>query len=220
MKKVIYTCLTNGYDEVREPLKITEGWDYILLTDKPEEIKSTNWQVKEVKNPDGIDAVRLARTVKIFPYSMLNGYDLYFWCDSNLQINCDLDQFITEYGHPDAHLNIMKHHMRDCVYEEAKQCILENKDIHELINNQMAIYHDEGYPEKNGLVQTGVHWKLPTREVIKFSELWLNEVLTYSKRDQLSFNFVDWKFNQMPFSTFSAKILWNEFLISQHKHGW
>jgi len=220
MKKVIYSCITGEYDYVREPNVITPGWDYIMFTNNVK-LTSKNWEIRGLLFETKLDNTRYARKVKINPFDILPNYDLYFWCDANLEVSCNLDDFVNKYMDENSDLAIMKHHMRSCIYQEAIACMQENKDNKDIIKKQMEIYMDDEFPTENGLVQTGVHIKKPTTSVKKFMELWLNEILEHSKRDQLSFNYVDWKYKDLlKYNTYPAAILWNEFKISQHNHGW
>lgn len=46
-KKVIYTCITGGYEQLREPSFVNDDFDYICFADN-ESIKSNVWQIKEI----------------------------------------------------------------------------------------------------------------------------------------------------------------------------
>ena len=45
-KKVIYTTIFGGYDELTEPHFIPNGWDFICFTDT--DLKSKNWKIVKV----------------------------------------------------------------------------------------------------------------------------------------------------------------------------
>ena len=46
------------------------------------------------------------------------------------------------------------HFVRDCAYEEAIACIQYKKDNAQLILDQMQQYGDEGYPPRNGMIDS------------------------------------------------------------------
>lgn len=215
MKKVIYSAIIGNYDKVNEPKIKTDGWDYILVTNNTD-IKSDIWNVKYI---DSDNDPKVARNIKIKPWDFIGEYDLYLWVDGNLTINCNLDSFVQQYMHPSADLSIMKHPYRNCIYAEADECKRQNKDSYDIIDDQMAKYRKQKYPLNNGLVQTGVHIKKPTDKVKAHADLWFDEVKKHSKRDQLSFNYAHWK-RPFTYNLFSGQILWNEFPIKQHNHGW
>ena len=58
----------------------------------------------------------------------------------------------------------------------------------------MDFLKSENYPENNGLISGGVLVRKHTDEkLIKVMEEWWYFVKNFSKRDQLSFNYVAWK---------------------------
>ena len=47
MRKVIYTSIFGGYDALKDPIFLPEGYDFIAFTDI--DLKSNVWEVR--KNP-------------------------------------------------------------------------------------------------------------------------------------------------------------------------
>ena len=69
-KKVIYTVITGGYDNLIEQPKI-EGYDYICFTDNTN-LKSDIWQIRDM--PEGLSdltTVKQQRNVKILAHKYL-----------------------------------------------------------------------------------------------------------------------------------------------------
>ena len=83
---------------------------------------------------------------------------------------------------------IYKHPKRNCIYKEAAS--ISNKEDPKIMKIQMDKYRELGYPENNGLVETGMIIRRHTPEVIAFNNAWFAELCLYSKRSQLSFNYV------------------------------
>lgn len=64
------------------------------------------------------------------------------------------------------------------------------------MDKQIEIIKEANYPPENGLISAAVLIrKHNDSTVIKVMEDWWYFVKNYSKRDQLSFNFVAWKHN-------------------------
>jgi hypothetical protein len=60
---------------------------------------------------------------------------------------------------------------------------------------QVKRYEDEGYPRQNGLGTTMVLVRRHNeKDCIKLMENWWTEIKYNSKRDQLSFNYIAWKY--------------------------
>lgn len=211
-KKCVYTAIIGGYDTLKTPLVITEGWDYICYTDS-KELKSDNWDIIHVDPYK--DAKLLARSIKIQFHEYVS-HDISVWIDGSIQIRCNLDEFIKDKIEH-VPMSLMQHPHRNNIKSEADECIYQQKDSKEKINKQVKGYEDNGYGFDNGLVATGLIIRKNTREVMNFCDEWLNEVETHSIRDQLSFNYVMWK-HQIPHSLFKYSVIedQNKFIISMH----
>lgn len=205
MRKVIYTVNLGGYDSFKEPSIVTPGWEYHYLTDQ--DFKSNIWEVTNIGKGD----VRTSRRLKIVsPYRHA---DIYIWIDSSIQINCNLDDFINQYCNQD--FNLLRHPHRDCIYEEARACIKRYKDSPNVINSQISSYLKLKYPPHNGMVATGLIVRKKNPKIDSFCEKWYKEVEKYSKRDQLSFNFIA-HYNPIQYNLIPFEVLKKEFVL--HKH--
>ena len=215
-KGVVYTAITGGYDTVKEPKVVNPNWDYILFTDNPE-IKSDIWQVRLIDNEENLDSTRLARKVKIMGHKYLEEYDYSIWIDGKLEIRGDLEKYVMENRKTEPIL-CFSHYVNDCIYQELDLCTELKKDDVELMNKQIDKYKKEGYPEHNGLVETGLLVReIHNTDVKKVMETWWNEVKNHSKRDQLSFNYALWK-NDVIYDTSEIFIYLNEY-VELHKHN-
>ena len=98
MIKTIYTGITGNYDDFH-PQQITEGWNYLLFTDKPHKAKwdfrdtilSFPWTVKQVKG----SPFMTSREVKIL-YRKYITADISVYIDGNYEIIGDLNEFLKE----------------------------------------------------------------------------------------------------------------------------
>ncbi|WP_082672923.1 glycosyltransferase domain-containing protein [Paenibacillus senegalimassiliensis] len=194
-KVVVYTAIFGDYDELKEPIVKVDGVDYICFTNNPR-VSSEGWKVIHVEEDKSIDLVRNARKVKILAHKYLPDYDYSVWMDANFQILDNPVRLINEHLKV-SNLAAFKHSGgRTCVYSEADACIRLGKDDPDIIKRQMEIYNLEGYPEFNGLVETGVLLrKHKEPELVESMELWWTQIQQFSRRDQLSFNYVMWKMN-------------------------
>jgi hypothetical protein len=140
-------------------------------------------------NCKGVSNSRLyAREIKLNPHKFLPDHDYSIWIDSNLQmINPKFD-----FGYD---IVTWKHPIRNCVYEEANECIRLKKDNSETIFKQIQKYRIENYPESNGMINSSFLIRKNTPKMQEFCEAWWNELKNNSIRDQLSFNYIFNKFN-------------------------
>lgn len=197
-KKVVYTCITGGYDTLIDPKWISEGFDYICFTDNAD-IKSDVWQIRPLpKETEGLSNVKKQRYVKINPHKHLSDYDLSIWVDGNVELKGNLNDFVKETIKDDCSVYVPKHPSRNCIYTEARIVLRMKKDKFENIDPQIKRYEKEGFPKNNGLLQSNIMLrKHNKKDCIKLMEFWFNELKDGSHRDQLSFNYASWKNNDV-----------------------
>lgn len=195
LKIVCYTCITGNYDKLC-PIKYpNDSIDFICFTDDLT-INSSGWKLRPIPEElHALSKVKQQRILKICPQTYLSEYDASLWIDANFMINCDLEKsFFSKYDLKRFSLYTNKHPLRDCIYDEEKECIKRSKDISKNTMPQIARYRKEGMPCHNGLAETNLmlrdHHDIECKNVM---DLWKNEVLNGSHRDQLSFNYACWK---------------------------
>ena len=193
-KKVVYTCITGGYDSIIEPSYITEGFDYVCFTDNPN-MDSDVWDIKPLpKETEGLSQVKKQRYVKLNPHKLFGEYDISIWVDGNVTIKSDLNKFVNETLKDDCSIYVPQHPARNCIYKEASAVISMRKDKKEIVNPQIERYKEEKFPENYGLLQSNILLRKHNNEnCIKLMEAWFAELKDNSHRDQLSFNYVLWK---------------------------
>ncbi len=169
MKVIIYTANIGNYD--RNGTIINSDYPFYRIS------CSNN------KNPR-----LLAREIKLNPHKYLPEHDFSIWIDSNfecLNSKFDFNHDIVTWKHPD----------RNCIYEEANECIRLKKDDPQVIFKQIQKYRSDNYPEHNGMIASGFLIRKNTPYMREFNEAWWDEVKNNSIRDQLSFNYVLNKFS-------------------------
>ena len=190
MKKCIYTIHFGGYDAPHEPVK-SEGWDYIMFTNRTD-IKSEVWDVRHVTTP--LPNYLAARYVYINSHLFVpKEYDYSLMVGGQIHINGDLNNLDIDFG---ADFNMMKHPCRTCIYQEAE--IIQKENIDKSLNfiSQMAKYRKDGFPKDYGLNACGIIGRQNNQLTTVFEKEWWNQVLQGSYRDQLSFDYVRWRFDQ------------------------
>jgi hypothetical protein len=89
---------------------------------------------------------------------------------------------------------VPKHFARDCVYDEAKECVILGKTKYDETQKQMDKYKNEGFPKNFGLGENNILFRKHNSEnIIKLMNDWWEELNTQTKRDQLSLAYVLWK---------------------------
>jgi len=187
MKKIcVYTCITGDYDQVHEITKKEKGVDYLLFTNN-KNLVSRTWQVVYIEDPE-LDNQRLSRKIKMLGHPMIDqNYDISVWQDASVVFLKSVVEFIHTYLKENAFAAFV-HHARNCIYEEAKECIKKKKDKKEIILRQMDFLKKHHFPEHYGLCEMTVFIKKHRDPIVKKTmEMWFDMICRYSKRDQLSF---------------------------------
>jgi hypothetical protein len=195
MKNIcVYTCITGDYDNLKELKFKEDGIDYLCFTNN-RKIKSNTWKVIYFEDFT-LDNHRLSRKIKILGHPIINdNYDISVWVDGSIVIEKSIKEFIKQFCSIDNYVFAgFKHHNRDCIYDEAKECLRLKKDDVKIMNKQMKKYRDEHYPEHNGLMEMTVFVKKNNDKKVKETmNLWFDILCNYSKRDQLSFCYAAYK---------------------------
>ncbi len=196
-KGVIYTCITGGYDNLIQHNYQDLNWDYICFTDNEDLLKQRvvgHWTIEPLRF-SLLDNVRNARWHKTHPHKLLSKYEYSIWIDGNINITGSLlfdkaKKCINE----NRILSVHQHPLRNCVYDEAIACMALKKDKKEIINTEIAVLKQLGFPENMGLNETNIMFRFHNhKKCIAIMEDWFEFIEKYSRRDQLSFNYVVWK---------------------------
>lgn len=134
-----------------------------------------------------------------------------------ISIHCDIGNFVDKVLPGGKSLAIMIHPKRDCIYQEAEVVLECKKDKPEIVTKQMEKYRNNKYPEHAGLVSSGIIVRRHSdKKMVKHCKLWYREVLNFSQRDQLSFNYILWKYRLIEPSYFYPEVRKSDFIVRPH----
>ena len=214
MKCCVYTCITGGYDSLKEIPYKNDALDYLCFTNN-RSLMSETWKIVYVD--EDLDNQLLQRKIKILCHKYLSDYDTSLYMDGKVLIRKDVLGFIERNLKDDVELVGFKHPERDCIYEEIYFCILFGK---ETLSSGMRIYdmyRSEGYPDHFGLSETAILLRRHTDNVAALMEFWYYRLETYSRRDQLSFFYCLWK-KPVKSVFLDDNIYENEFFATDYWH--
>lgn len=193
-KIAVYTCVIGGYDEVKEPISISEECDYFLISDeKPR--KDTIFQY--INSNDCIpayinDSTRKNRYCKINAHKIFPQYRYSIYADGCMRLKSNIIDKIYEL--PKTRIMTFSENSLGCLYMEAMRAAEHGRDVKETIIKQVEKYWLEGMPENFGSVACGVLIREHNNPVCrKIMEEWWEQIELFSKRDQISFPYVLWK---------------------------
>ena len=194
-RKAVYTFIFGDYDDLKSPAIVTPGWDYICFTDN-HTLRSDVWDVRvspRRRSDLQLEHKKYAGKHKILFRRYLQGYDLSLSIDANLELNCNLDDFMLEHFRAEDDIMIC-HRPLDCIYDDAELSKRRLLDNPARINAQVRRYRAAGCPAHNGLYLSGIIARRHDRaDVRHMCDLWWREYRHGSRRDQLSLNYAIWK---------------------------
>lgn len=199
LKVAIYTVSTGQYDVIYSPIYADPSIDYFIFTDQNlngECIWRKMGIPGEIQNKTSLEQ---ARYIKTHPHVFFSEYDYSIFIDGNIRITCDIKPLIYSMIDHRKSIAIHQHQVRDCLYDEARAVKAVGKASSKLVNAQMKMYKSEGFPKHYGLFETNVLIRKHNDEkCIRLMDTWWNEMLNWTKRDQLSFTYSLWKNNLSP----------------------
>ncbi len=211
---IVYTAITGGFDQLREPEIIDDNFKYVCFTDN-NNFTSDIWDIRKIEIEDG-DYNRTAKKIKVFPHIYFPDNSWSIWIDGQLQITGDLQKLVNKYIRK-SNLLCFLHQVRTCIQEEAEVCKLLGHDDAMVIDRQLKYIMSTGYKDDNELIAGGFLVRQHNEpDVINLMNDWWEMIYAGSRRDQLSFNYVAWK-NNFVFDITDLNIMDNEY-IKRYSH--
>ena len=222
-KGVVYTCVTGGYDDIREtavPGFIAPDWDYVCLTDDAELVRAGRvgvWETRPLSFTE-LDLARNNRWHKTHPHLLFPEYDESIYVDANVNVRTRyLFDVIRRLDRPFV---LPRHFDGVCVYGEYRSVLELGFDDEGPVSRERELLEKSGMPRNYGLGENNVLYRRHSEgEIAALDEEWWSLIRDYSKRDQLSLMWLfwkrGWKLEEMSFE--NTRLLTDDFLVFAHK---
>lgn len=186
-RRVVYRALLGGYEQLREEEAARDSEiPFLCFTDDPG-LTSETWQVVLVEPRLPRDSTRSARALKIIGHPVLDEYDETLWLDNTVALKRAPDELFDTWL-ADADVAAPLHAFRSSVLAEAEAVLDSGLDDFTRVYEQMATYLalDAEALEQNPH-WTGMLARRRTPATQEAMRTWWEDVLRFSRRDQLSF---------------------------------
>lgn len=186
MKRVVFRALIGGYEELTEAAVAHDtDIDFICFTDD-KDLRSDTWEIRHVEPRFALDQVRSARCLKILGHESLADYDQSLWIDNTVELLQPPEPIFDWLGSADIAAPI--HSFRVSVLAEAEELGRLGLDDTARILEQVRHYE---VMQPEALTEnphwTGMFVRKNNDLVAETMNVWWEQILRYSRRDQLSF---------------------------------
>lgn len=187
MRICVYTVLLGGYDVLLEqPVAVDSGADFVCFSDD-RDVRSDTWRIEHVEPVLPQDLHRSSRVYKILGHPLLDDYDVTICVDASVLLRARPEQIVEEFLTDDADMALAAHSFRDTVLDEFDEVVRLNYDDRSRVYEQLtdyAIHHPDALTAKT--LWGGLLVRRRSTEVAAAMRTWFDQVLRYSRRDQLS----------------------------------
>lgn len=189
-RRVVYTALIGEYEALNEqPTASTSDIDFVCFTDNPT-ATSESWQIRLIEPRFPLDAIRSARYLKVKGPELLTEYDESLWIDNSVLLRTEPGAILDEWlATTDAAIPV--HSYRTSVLGEFDTVAAQGYDDPARVYEQLIHYSSTS----DGVLAEVPYWtallaRRHTPAVLETMALWFDQILRYSRRDQLSINYV------------------------------
>lgn len=222
--KVMYTCITNNYDDLEE-IKgfkyIDPDFDYVCFTDNKEQIDKGQigiWEIRPLVCDKYSNSIN-NRYHKIFPNILFPEYAESVYIDGN--INFLTSKFFDLVKDIDKDIYIPKHPNQIDIYRELIWVCKAGYNTLEFSQKLASRFRDEGFPANYGLFENNIIYRKHfSPEVIEMMNEWWTFMEEGSKRDQVALAYIFWKHNRAvdDYAFENPRISYNDYHIFVHKN--
>ena len=132
------------------------------------------------------------------------------YIDNTVRFKVDPAEIRRVHGAAKTPFVCFPHPWRDCIFDEAEEVIRLGIDSETRVREQIDYYRSMGLPPHAGLIAGTILLRQHgNADVVAVSEEWFEHILRFSKRDQLSFNYIAWR-RSFPYAQFPGALTAND----------
>lgn len=185
----IYTCVMGGYETLNElDENASSEYPRYCFTDDPS-LTSDTWTVRLIERAFPMDSVRSQRRVKIMAHEYLPEFDVSLYIDNSVALKVNPEEILEAYL-DDVDMAVPSHSFHSCVLDEfiavADHGLDEPARIFEQLNHYQLTFPDVLFERP---FWTAILLRRHNEPAVRQTMVdWNNQVMRYSRRDQLSLN--------------------------------
>lgn len=194
---VVYTCVTHGYDNVPPIDTLDFPGKFVCFSNRPDKV-ANGWLAQPLQSPRRLRSGHdINRFHKIFPHRLFPAMRFSVYIDGNVHFSGDFEMLIERLRASGRALAAFSHPDGRSIEEESDACAELGKfDFLDMARSgpQLHRYSNDGFDLSEVvtanylLVRDHCHPLMETT-----MSLWWSHLFEFTKRDQLSLNYVLWK---------------------------
>jgi hypothetical protein len=200
----LYSAITGNYEYPGEIVpatiadELSSGVDLFRFTDSVNtDIASSNfgggrrWRHVQTSPRVLMDPIRSARAIKILGHPLLSQHDVTIWVDNRIKLKIGPEELVDRFLPSHSDVAVPLHSFHGSLAVEFAEILDGWVDDPRRVREQRSAY-GQAVP---ALLEKPVAWtailiRRNNRAVQAFNALWWEQILRYSRRDQLSFPYV------------------------------
>lgn len=200
----LYSAVTGNYEHPAEivPATIADelsgGVDLFRFTDSvnteifaPDSGGGVRWRHVQISPRVHMDPIRSARAIKVLGHPLLAQHDVTIWVDNRIRLKIAPEELVERFLPSHSDVAVPLHSFHGSLAVEFAEILDGWVDDPRRVREQRSVYR-QAIP---GLLEKRVAWtailiRRNNRAVQAFNALWWEQILRYSRRDQLSFPYV------------------------------
>ena len=185
VRRVAYTALLGRYERLNDDQAQSTSVRFICFTDDPQ-LTSDRWEIELIVPEFPLDLVRSQRVIKLRGHESLDEFDETLYIDNSVSLRRDATDLLDEWL-ADADVAIPLHSFRDSLTDEFAEVVASGLDDHHVVYEQFDHYAAT-QPEvlRARPLWCGMIARRQAPRVRAAFVVWLDHVMRYSRRDQLS----------------------------------
>ena len=209
----IYSCVVGGYDEIQDPISISDECDYYMITDEKKHSENvyTYIDINDVIPKTINDNTRKNRYCKINAHHIFPEYRFSIYFDGCARLKADIAREVNDL--PVTRIKTLSK-TDSSVYSLIYKNLIHGRDKSEILIEQGRKYLNSGFPETYVVFHPGVMVREHNNPIcVKIMDSWWNEITEFSCRDMISFPYALWSngFYESDVSTLiSTTEVWND----------
>lgn len=194
---IVYTCIVGGYDDLI-PQPVYEGVRYICFSDSIKGSKYKNWEIMPIPNLETSQPNLINRCLKTLPFTLNFDSNISIYIDGNVLLKLNPHNIVKKFQDSSSAIAAFKHPNRENAKQELSELIRTKKLNDFEIKKAKTLFknmEDEGYSFTETLTAGYIIMRKHDNELLNSAmKRWLEIILDECKRDQISLQYVLWKY--------------------------